>query len=59
MEKDEDLDFLDQIIEKTAVEKELHDKYTVVGSVGGAVYSSKPSVIKMDRKFFSYKREMK
>ena len=57
---DEELEFLDKIVKENLKEKEKNKGFKIsVNSQRGILTSNTPSILQMDKKFFSYKREMK
>ena len=58
--KDDEEDFLDEIVAKTQQEKSnLQSEGFTTKEHKGVTISSEPSLLYMERKYFSYRREMK
>ena len=59
-EKDPELKYLEEAVQKNMEVKERMKGFqTSINAARGYVVSSTPSIIKMDRKYFSFRREMK
>lgn len=60
IEKDEDLVFLENVVKQNEIDIEKNKAFRVeVNKSRGIILSNTPSIMSMDKKFFSYKREMK
>ena len=61
MEEDQELAYLNQIVDQTRQEKEKIKELGFQAKVGdkGYAVSTEASILSMEKKFFSYKREMR
>ena len=61
MEEDQELAYLNEIVDQTRQEKEKIKELGFKAKVGdkGFAVSTEASIISMEKKFFSYKREMR